>query len=589
MALASTTVWECNAAATSGNVNGGGFNPANANMLTDLTTDANTANTDDPIVSSASYNFVAGDVGHWVYIQSGTNWTPGWYKISAVASNKATLMAAVGEAVQRSETVGYPSPMYTANTVAGCATVGTPTNGTFTIDYSQGTAGILTLTDFASTNGSGVLTTATGGFTPVMVGNIFNLNSGTNALAGWYELTQYTDGNTFTIDRDCAGAGDLSSGRGNVGGAIPLNTSLDDDFFDAIGGGGVRVFYKFGTFTLGESVSASTGGTAGVPMVHEGYQTIRGDTPQGANRPIISCAAFTFNVGAGGNVDQYNLIATGTASNLLFASSEDKIINCKTINTSTTANRAGILMSTDCFVYKCEAVSIRGYAFQASAGVPMSIIACYLHDSLIGMFFASNVAGQICNNIVASCVTSAIELSPGQSTVILNNTLYGAENKLGLAIDINALAVDIRILNNIIYGFVTGVAQGTTTQKTNYLDYNDFYNNTTDVADVAKGETDVAVDPAFTDVTQITGTAATSSTNVLTVGSGTPFGSVVDNVDFVYLVSGSGTGFTAGIYAITSHTTTTLTVNANITSSGAGSSIVWQVTLGHNFLPTGAI
>jgi len=32
--------------------------------------------------------------------------------------------------------------------------------------------------------------------------------------------------------------------------------------------------------------------------------------------------------------------------------------------------------------------------------------------------------------------------------------------------------------------------------------------------------------------------------------------------------------------------TTTLTLSSNITSSGAGSAISYQITLGHNFLPT---
>ena len=83
MALAAGTIWESRASATTGNVNGAGFNPANAAAVTDLTTDANTANTNSPVVSSATYTFVAGDVNAWLYIVSGTNWTPGWYQIAS--------------------------------------------------------------------------------------------------------------------------------------------------------------------------------------------------------------------------------------------------------------------------------------------------------------------------------------------------------------------------------------------------------------------------------------------------------------------------------------------------------------------------
>ena len=63
MALAAGTIFDFRASATSGNLNGAGFNVANANFVTDLTTDANTGNTASPVVSSATYTFVAGDVG----------------------------------------------------------------------------------------------------------------------------------------------------------------------------------------------------------------------------------------------------------------------------------------------------------------------------------------------------------------------------------------------------------------------------------------------------------------------------------------------------------------------------------------------
>src|SRR3990167_10604297 len=104
MALSVNSVYELNASATASNVNAGGFNPSNANMLTDLAATSATGN--DAVVTSASYTFVAGDVGHWVYVKSGTDWTPGWYKIASVAGGAATLDSAIGEAVQVDTTQG---------------------------------------------------------------------------------------------------------------------------------------------------------------------------------------------------------------------------------------------------------------------------------------------------------------------------------------------------------------------------------------------------------------------------------------------------------------------------------------------------
>lgn len=49
-----------------------------------------------PVVSSASHNFVAADVGHYLHISAGTDWTAGWYAIVSCASNEATLSGPCG-------------------------------------------------------------------------------------------------------------------------------------------------------------------------------------------------------------------------------------------------------------------------------------------------------------------------------------------------------------------------------------------------------------------------------------------------------------------------------------------------------------
>src|SRR6267142_7288271 len=95
MAIPATQFWEVQSGGASGN--GAGFDPGNANMATDLA--ATNANTSSPVITSASYNFVASDVNHWAYIKAGTNWTAGWYKILSVAANAATLDGTIGNAV----------------------------------------------------------------------------------------------------------------------------------------------------------------------------------------------------------------------------------------------------------------------------------------------------------------------------------------------------------------------------------------------------------------------------------------------------------------------------------------------------------
>lgn len=57
---------------------------------------AATAATSTPVISSATHNFTSLDVGKFITITAGTNWTPGVYKIVSVLTNTATLDRACG-------------------------------------------------------------------------------------------------------------------------------------------------------------------------------------------------------------------------------------------------------------------------------------------------------------------------------------------------------------------------------------------------------------------------------------------------------------------------------------------------------------
>lgn len=594
MALSGNTVYECNASATANNVNGAGFNPSNANMLTDLTTDTNTANTASPVASSASYNFVAGDVNAWLYVKSGTNWTPGWYKIASVASNKATLSAAIGAAIQTNSAQGYPSPKFNTNTVVGCATVGTPTSGTFTVDYSQGTAAILTATDYGSIGSSTTLTSSiTGGFTKVMVGNLFHqTTTGTGAfgVVGWYEVVSVTDANNLVLDRT-PNSGTASVGcTGFIGGAASLNSTLDDDIFETAVAG-ARFFIKNGSFTLGESVVISAAGGAQVPNNIEGYNTLRGDLPIGSSRPTIACAANSFTLGSQWNI--YNVIMTGTASIVLASTNCCWAFNCKNTNSSTTGSRFAFQFNgSDCGIFNCEGISYRGRGISALGFVYGN----YVHNCDIGILLAgTSTVSSIIRNISESNVSSALTLGAATAlTTVTSNTFYGSENTTGTGISISTGGTDIKLINNIIYGFVSGVAHADTTQTIGFDDFNDYFNNDTDVSGWQKGVNDIAVNPSFVSVTQITGTAGTfTAANDRLVDTSKDFSTlgVVGGRDAVYIIS--GTGVTAGIYGVASLATTTNPNDTLVLDLAPGTNTttnkVYQLTVGHNFAVTGAV
>jgi hypothetical protein len=75
------------------------------------------------------------------------------------------------------------------------------------------------LADIASTQASGWLTvtSATGGFTPQMVGRLFRISAaGTNFTVGLYYIVAVVDANTIVVDRACGSTGDASGGTGTV-------------------------------------------------------------------------------------------------------------------------------------------------------------------------------------------------------------------------------------------------------------------------------------------------------------------------------------------------------------------------------------
>ncbi len=291
MAIAAGVIWEVQTGG-SDTACSGGFNPANASMATDLTTDSNTGNTASPVVSSASYNFAAGDVGHWVFIKSGTNWIPGWYKIASVASNKATLTATIGSAVLYKAISGGPTQLnFAVTTAVGVATVGTPTSGTWTVDYSQSTTTRFAFTDLATVT----TTTFTSAAKPIgknMVGNIVSITSGTGWNVVSWEVssvtgttgtaTGFSSGSTIATHPSTGGTGSLGGAYASPGEAASLKVASN------------MVFLQSGTYSIASAtpnvatgIVSDNGGANGLPGVWEAYQTIRSDR---AARAVLQVA-----------------------------------------------------------------------------------------------------------------------------------------------------------------------------------------------------------------------------------------------------------------------------------------------------------
>ncbi len=85
-------------------------------------------------------------------------------------------------------------------------------------NYSDQAAAQLSLTDLACLNNT-TLTSATGGFTTAMIGNVIRIASGTNFTPGYYMVTARASTNSVTLDSNPTNGSNASAGVGKLGGA----------------------------------------------------------------------------------------------------------------------------------------------------------------------------------------------------------------------------------------------------------------------------------------------------------------------------------------------------------------------------------
>lgn len=326
MAISANAVWEI--WPTSGSdTNGGGFDPSIATGVSDFAATVATGNA--PVITSATYNFVAGDVGAWVFVKSGTNWVPGFYKISSVAANAATVNGTIGQAIlYQGATV--------QNTVAGCATTASPTGGTGSVDYTQQAVAAVAVTGESSATTT--ITTLAAAFTPVMVGNALYL-SGTGITTGRYFMTVFTSTTVCTVDRSPGTTG--TSVVVNIGGALATNNQA----FGTAGGVGGNVFWikNTGTMAVSGSQTALPAGVSGALTVFAGYNSLRGDLDAAktfTNHPLVqnnNVVNNTINL-SNAYVTVRNITADGGVGgskaqvNFLLNANDLIIVNCKALN-----------------------------------------------------------------------------------------------------------------------------------------------------------------------------------------------------------------------------------------------------------------
>ncbi len=469
--------------------------------------------------------------------------------------------------------------------VRSTATGGANVNGGFFVtgasgtDYSKQNGAQYALTGIASAGAGNVVLSASAAAD--MVGNGCHVISGTNFTTGWFEITSVSVGVSITFSTNVAGAsictGVGASGVLNIGGAMSLGGTDDDAVFEA-GTAGNIYYVKNGTYTLGGTVSISLS-SATNPSKIIGYNTTQGDNPMGSTRPLIDCGAATFTLGAGWQFRYMQL--TSTAGTSLIVGTASILTHCKVLNTSTTANRTAISASgiTNSMVEACEMVSIRGIGF-ATGNIGI-VRHSYIHDCNIGINVGNVASSATINNcLIESCTSNAIKVTGAMTAPLTINscTLYGSEQKTGDGINFITGATLMRVTDTIIYGFVNGIIHADASNP-GYEKTNNYFNNTTNRTNWPTSSTSITLTPSFINAAQYTGTTATTASGIMT-DSGANFANVVNNQDYLLILS--GTGVTAGQYLITAHTSTTITTSPAL-ANNATADKAYQITTGRNF------
>lgn len=426
MALVGTMVAEVRVGGSDTN-NGGFFDFAIGNKSTNLA--ATSANTTAPVVTSASYNFVAADVGAWIYVAGGTNWIKGLYQIVSVASNAATLNATAGQ-YYLADTNGP----YALGTVDGCATVASPTSGTWSVDYTQQDSAQKTYTDLVQASTT-TLTSAANPFSVNQIGNTISITGGTGTWTTQRVYITNVSGTTATVDKTLGGSGG-TAGTGGLGGAFATPGKVAGLIVS-----GMDVFIKYSATTYdittastnvaGGSLALSTGGSTTNWSIWSGYDSFRYLGNSDTNRPTIKITGAISSVTVINATQQYQIFSNliidcnskSTTIGVYMNTSNMHTISCKVMNCTSYGILAG---SSTNRVFGCTATGCSGNGAFYIAGVAAF---CEAYNNTVHGFSAGATGAVFVNcNAYSNSGASTDGFNDGNGNTVytaINCTAYG--------------------------------------------------------------------------------------------------------------------------------------------------------------------
>lgn len=390
----------------------------------------------------------------------------------------------------------------TAGNVNGCGF--NPANAQVGTDYSQQDGAQLTITDLEIDAVDSSLVSSVG--TPFVdgthEGNILHITAGTGFTAGWYEVVNVSVAGVATLDRS-AGTVGSTGGTARLGGACSLNSTLDDDVFEALVPSNT-VWVKSGNYSFGEGLSIAAVGNQTHPISIIGYISARNDTVAQGSMPVFNPGANNLSLISATDFKFRNLEMIGSGTTLFSFGTRGIVENCKVTNTSNVGQRVAITPSAQGRIIASDISSSTGIAISFGAATNIIFHGNYIHHSSHGISMNGSDQTHFSFNLFSfmgsSCVILGQTAVGSDNNTFFYNTFFGSETPKGVALSNKGIPGNGNtFFGNIFYGFETAFDLKHE-MNTNVYDYNNYFNNTLDRStSVATGLHDISLDPQFAD------------------------------------------------------------------------------------------
>lgn len=490
-----------NAAVTAGSVhyvyttgaagNGGCFDPTVTGFATNGA--ATSATSSAPVFSSATYNFVAGDVGARVFIKSGTDWVPGWYTIASVAANAATLTATIGTATLWGTT---SVAAFTLNTATGAATTASPTGATWGIDYSDQAGSEFSYTDLVIGVGTDTATSVAQPLAVNHIGNCFNVTAGTGFTVQRVVLNSVTATvGSFLTTGGVANLGTTGStgGQATVGGARGAGIQAAEV---AMVAGNVAFVKATASYGVTATQSYGTAGTISAPISYMSYTSIVGDNgPVTVNR--TSGTISVFNVTGAYRRFKGFYVTNAISKGWVLAGAHTILENCRSdaftsigFDITGSADNSTLINT---LASNGTSAATYGYAISGSAS-SITLIGAVASAGVCGgfLFNSTTQTRSICRSCISANHTAGggttadgfkVTSTAADDTVFMSCVSYGNAGA-GLLYSGAVTADWTTVMNSL---FINNGTYGINSDTTNYgvsgkyplvVNFNGFYNNT---------------------------------------------------------------------------------------------------------------